>query len=85
MHTCVFVPKWTPAGASTRPYLCPGRHAVACARIGAGVVLAVGGPLGDMYSAHVTAFPVGRAACVAVAQVVLGAVIALFGFRARAG
>ncbi len=63
----------------------PGRHTVACARIGAGVVLAVGGPLGDMYGAHVTAFPVGRAACVAVAQVVLGAVIALFGFRARAG
>jgi hypothetical protein len=51
----------------------------------AGVVIAVGGPLGDMYLAHVTAFLVVPAAYIALAQVAVGAAMALLGFRGRAG
>jgi len=70
-----------PDGSVDAAVSVPGRHTVACARIAAGVVLSVGGPLADFYVAHLTGYPAGPAASVAIAQVALGVVMSWFGIR----
>jgi hypothetical protein len=53
----------------------PGRDTVACARLGAAVVIGVGGPIATIYEAHSSGFPASWTAGIACAQVICSVIL----------